>query len=115
MHACFSPTGLGHAWNLAVQGELAETQAANAELPQKRARTAAAPAAVPVPAGELGRLVLRARQHAGRFQLDIFRNLGSGGHNVSASPLAICEISFTNSIGGTASPFASAAPDPPHR
>src|SRR5471032_2650849 len=76
--ARFSPTGLGHAWNLAVQGELAETQAANAELPQKRARTAAAPAAVPAPAGELGRLVLRARQHAGRFQLDIFRNLGSG-------------------------------------
>src|SRR5450432_2577078 len=77
----FSPTRLGHARNLAVQGELAEAQAANTELAQKRARTAAAPAAVTVPACKLGSLRLRARQHAGGFQFDIFRNLGSGGHN----------------------------------
>src|SRR5690349_7792328 len=44
----FLPARLDHAWNLAVQGELAEAQAANAELAQERARPAAAPATVPV-------------------------------------------------------------------
>src|SRR5450432_281682 len=89
--ARFSPTRLGHAWNLAVQGELAEAQAANAELAQERARTAAAPATVAVPAWELGSLMLRARQHACRFQLNVFGNLGGGGHSILRSPLLLPE------------------------
>src|SRR6185369_2697090 len=43
------PARLDHARDLAVEGELAEAQATNAELAQERARPAAAPAAVAVP------------------------------------------------------------------
>src|SRR3954471_17470014 len=51
---CISlPARLDHARNLAIEGDLAEAQAANAELAQKRARPSAAPAAVAVPALQL--------------------------------------------------------------
>src|SRR5271157_4688572 len=43
------PARLGHAGNLAVQSQLAETQAADAELAQIAARPSAAPAAIAVP------------------------------------------------------------------
>jgi hypothetical protein len=75
------PARLDDAWDFAIQRELPEAQTADAELAQETARAAAAPAAVTVPACKLGSLRLRARQHAGGFQFDIFRNLGSGGHN----------------------------------
>src|SRR5690349_19544750 len=51
------PTGLDDARDLAVQRELAEAQPADAELAQKTARPAAAPAAVAV----TGRQLLDAR------------------------------------------------------
>src|ERR1700693_12820 len=50
------PARLGHAWNLAIEGELAEAQAANAEFAQKPARASAAPAAVAMPDAQLGLL-----------------------------------------------------------
>src|SRR5664279_4181255 len=52
------PTGLRHAGYLAIQGELPEAQAAYAELAQEPARAPAAPAAVTMPALQLGRLSL---------------------------------------------------------
>src|SRR6185312_423223 len=64
------PTRLDHAGNLAVQGELAETEAANTEFAQERARPSAAPAAVAVPALELGGL-----GPAGLLQFQVFCNL----------------------------------------
>src|SRR6185312_16440205 len=70
----FLPTGLGHARDLAVQRELAEAQAANAELAQKRPRAPAAPATVAVAALQLRRLRL-----ARLLQLDIFGNFGGCG------------------------------------
>src|ERR1039458_8619694 len=50
------PASLHHAGDLAVQGELAETETAHAEFTQIGARPAAAPAAVTVPHSEFGRL-----------------------------------------------------------
>src|SRR5271157_4342988 len=89
---CLLPARLDHAWNLAVQRELAETQAADAEFAQKGARAPAAPAAVAVPGRQLGnsRLVLGLGQlgcPADNFQLYVFRNLGGSGHVLSVSPL----------------------------
>src|SRR5215467_8254124 len=71
----FLPTGLGHAGDLAIQSELAEAQAADAELAQKRPRPPAAPAAVAVAALQLRRLRL-----ACLLQLQIFRDFGGCGH-----------------------------------
>src|SRR5438270_272880 len=100
------PAGLRHARNLAIQSELAEAQAADAELAQERARPAAAPATVPMPALQLRRLGL-----AGLFQLDVFRNFGGGGHLFSSpsQPGAVESAASTSSylaIAGTASPSA---------
>jgi hypothetical protein len=63
------PASLDHTGDLAIQGELPEAQTADAELAQVSARPPAAPAAVAMPALELGRLCLP-RQ----FQLQIFRD-----------------------------------------
>jgi hypothetical protein len=54
---------------------LAEAQAANSELAQKRAGPAAAPATVPVAALQFGRFGL-----AGGVQFDVFRNFRGCGH-----------------------------------
>src|SRR5580700_4436994 len=91
------PASLHHAWNLAIQSELAETQAANAELAQERPRAPAAPAAVAVAASQLGRFRL-----ARYFQLDIPGHLCGSRH---ISPI----YCFT---AGTAFPFGAAAPRP---
>src|SRR4051794_23947512 len=53
------PARLGHSGNLAIESELPETQAAQREFAQKAARPSAAPAAVPMAAGELRLLVRR--------------------------------------------------------
>jgi small GTP-binding protein len=104
------PARLHHAGNLAVESELPEAQAADAELAQKRARPAATPAAVPVPgrvfvdsglSGRLGGL----RSLTDLLQLDVFGDLGGSGH---LNP----QIPFT---AGTASPSASTAPAPRRR
>src|ERR1035437_9237756 len=76
------PASLGHAGNLAIQGELAETQAANAEFAQERARASTPPATVAVPA-----LQLRGLRLPGYFQLDIFGNFCSCGHLVLSPSL----------------------------
>src|SRR5579871_449068 len=91
------PAGLDHSGNFAVQGELPETQPADAELAQIAARPSAPPAAVPVPAPQLRLLGL-----AGLFQPQVFRNLRRRRHCLS-SPIA-----------GTAFPFAATAPALPH-
>jgi hypothetical protein len=52
----FLPTRLDYSRDLAIQSELTEAQAANAELAQIAARTATAPASVAVPALQFGRL-----------------------------------------------------------
>src|SRR4051794_14934718 len=65
----FLPASLGHTRNLAIEGELAEAEAANSELAQKCAGPSAAPAAIPVTALKFWRFGL-----AGLVQLDIFRN-----------------------------------------
>src|SRR5579862_6685192 len=70
-----SPAGLDHTGDLPVQRQLAETQPADAELAQKSAGPAAAPAAVTVFAAQPGRL----RAH-GLFQFQVFGFLGGGGH-----------------------------------
>src|SRR5215469_7866030 len=57
----FLPASLGHAWDLAVQSELAEAEATNTELAQEAARTTAAPTAVAVPGGQLGNAGLSLR------------------------------------------------------
>src|SRR6516162_3377100 len=92
------PTGFNHSWNLAVQCKLAEAQPAHAELAQIAARAPAAPAAVPVPAAELGPFAF-----SGLFQPQVFRDFGSRRHSVSL-PTA-----------GTASPFGAARPSLPRR
>src|SRR5215467_58076 len=73
----FLPASLGHTRNLAIQGELAEAEAANSELAQECARPSTTPAAVPVTALQFGRLGL-----AGLVQLYVFRNLCGRGHLV---------------------------------
>src|SRR5579862_2458341 len=85
------PTGLNHARNLAIERELPEAQAADAELAQKGAGAPAAPAAVPVAALQLGRLRL-----LGFFQSEVFGDFGGRSH---VAPIA-----------GTASPFAATTP-----
>src|SRR5579871_1367637 len=82
------PAGLDHARNFAVQCELAEAQAAHAELAQKCARPAAAPAAVAVTDFEF------------RLLLQILRHLCGGCHLVR-SLLA---------TAGTACPWPSTTP-----
>src|SRR5579863_9418333 len=117
----FLPTGLGHAWNLAVQGELAEAQTANAELPQESARPSAAPAAVAVPAWQFGntRLPLglgRLGLPTDFFQFDVFRNLCGSGHLLLKSPQSPGATGQEACLtAGTAFPSGAAAPGPPHR
>src|SRR5436309_1704012 len=77
------PTGLGHARNLAVERELAEAQAADAELAQERPRTPAAPAAIAMPALQLRRL-----RFPRLFEFDIFRDFGGCGHLLKSFFLA---------------------------
>src|SRR5215472_6466556 len=68
MNAPYSlPTGLHDAGNFTVQRELTEAEPAHAVLAQEAARAAAAPAAIPVAALELRRLLLLRRG-----QLNIF-------------------------------------------
>src|SRR5215831_6328506 len=93
------PAGLDHSRNLAIQCKLPEAQAAYAEFAQIRARPAATPAAVAVPAAQLRLLVL-----ARRFQLQIPCDFGRCRHR-----FPFC------SIAGTASPSAAAAPALRHR
>src|SRR5580700_325267 len=78
-----SPARLRDAGDFPVQRQLAEAQPANAELAQKRARPAAAPAAVAV------LRVMQARRLGGArlFQFQIFGSLGGGGHVSLLSPL----------------------------
>src|SRR6476661_5506105 len=75
------PTGLDHTRNLAIQGELAEAQAADAELAQEAARPPAAPAAVAVAAAQLGSFLL-----LGLGQFYILGDLGGCSHS--------CEFSY---------------------
>src|SRR5690348_1518937 len=49
------PASLDHAGDLAVEGELAEAQAADAELAQEAARTSATPAAIAMPYSQFRR------------------------------------------------------------
>src|ERR1035437_4090933 len=86
----FLPASLGHTRNLAIEGELA----------QERAGPSTSPAAVAVAALKFGRFGL-----AGLFQLYVFRNFCGCGH------LLILLLTQP----GTACPFASTAPGPPHR
>src|SRR5208283_1170677 len=86
---CSSPTGLDHAGDLAIQGELAEAQAAHAELAQESARPAAAPAAVAVFAPQPRRLGLD-----GLLQLVILGDFRGCSHRSSSRPVT----------AGTASP-----------
>src|SRR5580700_1106952 len=95
-----SPARLGDAGDFPVQRQLAEAQPADAELAQKGARPAAAPAAVAV----LGIVQTRRFRSAGLFQFQIFGSLGGGGHVLSLSLTA-----------GTACRAVSAAPSPRHR
>src|SRR5690242_14640398 len=79
------PARLDHARNLAVEGELAEAQAANPELAQEGARPSAAPAPVPVPGGQFrgAGLVLRLglqRIPADLIQFQVFRDLCGRSH-----------------------------------
>src|SRR5208283_496135 len=76
---CSSPTGLDHSGDLAIQGELAEAQAANAELAQVSARPAAAPTAVAVLAVEPGGLSLY-----GLLQLSILGDFRGCSHRSSS-------------------------------
>src|SRR6476620_2837778 len=101
----FLPASLGHTRNLAIQGELAEAEAANSKLAQKRARPSTTPAAVPVAAWELfdSGLVRSLSQLGGLaslVQLYVFRNFCGCGHFL---------ILFLTQPG-TAYPFAAAAP-----
>src|ERR1039457_1405031 len=69
------PASFHHAWDLAVQGELAETETADAEFTQIGARPAATPAAVAVADSQLG------RSGPARFlQLNIFGDFCRSGH-----------------------------------
>src|SRR5262249_55434308 len=95
------PACLDHARNLAIQGELAETQPADAELAQECPRAPAAPAAVAVAAPQLGRLC-----QPGLFQFLVSSHLGGCGHSLPLSSAA---------TAGTAFPSAAATPRPPHR
>src|SRR5690242_8451706 len=69
------PARLHDTRDLAVQGELAEAQAAKSKLSEESARPAAAPAAVAVLALKLGRLI-----PAGLIEFQVFRDLGGSGH-----------------------------------
>src|ERR1035441_3741672 len=93
------PASLHHAGDLAVQGELAETETAHAEFTQIGARPAAAPAAVAVADSELGRF-----GPPGFFQLQIFGDFCGSGHGF-----------LLLLIGGRASPCAATTPGPRHR
>src|SRR5450755_682295 len=106
----FLPASLGHTRNLAIQGELAEAEAANSELAQECARPSTSPAAVPVAAWQLfdSGLVRGLSQLgglAGLVQLYVFRNFCGCGH--------FLVLLLTQP--GTACPFASTAPGPPHQ
>src|ERR1039457_1928103 len=79
----FLPASLGHTRNLAIEGELAEAEAANSELAQERAGPSTTPAAVAVAALKFGRFGL-----AGLFQLYVFRNFCGCGHLLIPSPYA---------------------------
>src|SRR6476660_7858114 len=81
----FLPASLGHTRNLAIQGELAEAEAANSELAQKRARPSTTPAAVPVASRQLGNSGLffglsQLGCPADLIQLYVFRNFCGCGH-----------------------------------
>src|SRR5215472_9613651 len=91
------PAGLDHSRNLAVESELPETKPAQAELSEISARPPAAPAAVAMPAAQLGLLGF-----PGLFQPQVFRDFCCRRHF------------FFFPIAGTASPFASTATDLPH-
>src|ERR1017187_6568799 len=93
------PASLHHAGDLAVQGELAETETADAEFTQIGARPAAAPAAVAVPHAEFGRL-----SPTVFLQLQIFGDFCGSGHGF-----------LLLLMGGRASPCAATAPGPLHR
>src|ERR1017187_5812392 len=95
----YLPASLHHAGDLAVQGELAETETAHAEFTQIGARPAAAPAAVAVADSELGRF-----GPPGFFQLQIFGDFCGSGHGF-----------LLLLIGGRASPCAATTPGPRHR
>src|SRR5579864_9122395 len=69
------PARFDHARNLAIERELPEAQAANAEFPQKRPRTAAAPATVAVLAAQPGRLIF-----PGLLELQVLRDFGGCSH-----------------------------------
>src|SRR5260370_37154322 len=106
----FLPASLGHTRNLAIQGELAEAEAANSELAQKCAGPSTTPAAVPVPAWQVfdSGLVRGFSQLgclAGLFQLYVFRNFCGCRH------LLILLLTQP----GTASPSSSTTPGPPPR
>src|ERR1019366_8601039 len=91
----FLPAGLYNARNLAIEGQLPETQAAHAVFAEESARTSAAPAAVPMTAPEL-RSLFRMRDG----QLYIFGDFGGCCHS---------KILFSRllpMIGGTAYPSA---------
>src|ERR1035438_5178380 len=89
----FLPASLGHTRNLAIEGELAEAEAANSELAQERARPSTTPAPVPVAGRELWNsgLFLGLSQLgglAGLFQLYVFRNFCGCGHLLILLPSA---------------------------
>src|SRR5262249_25709188 len=82
------PARLDHAGDLAVEGELAEAKAADAEFAQERARPAAAPAAVAMPGRQfcdpgLSRGLSGLRVLTDLLQFQVFRDLGGSGHSSS--------------------------------
>src|ERR1017187_3131442 len=89
----FLPASLGHTRNLAIEGELAEAEAANSKLAQERPRPSTTPAPVPVPARQLGDsgLFLGLSQlgcPADLVQLYVFRNFCGCGHLLILLPYA---------------------------
>src|SRR5258708_3593520 len=77
----FLPARLDHAGHFTIQRQLPEAQPANSELAQERARTAAAPATVPVAALELRLLFLFVCKLVRIRSLAVFGDLGGCCHS----------------------------------
>src|SRR5580692_2691128 len=84
----FLPTGLHNAWNFTVQRQLPEAQAADSVFAQECPRTAAAPAAIAVPACELRLLLLLVRKLVRVRLLAGFCDLGGCCHEMLVPPAA---------------------------
>jgi len=118
---CFLlPGRLCNAWNLALQRQRAEAQAAEAELAQIRPRTSANLAAVMLPGRKLGFLVrlgdTRCPCHCFLYQLPASRRQLSQLDPFALNSLLLAQSLITlTAPSGTASPSPSTAPAPDRR